>query len=123
VNEESFVELTHGSLFVNYLSLFAELEVQYDQETQRKREKSIQFFREAFLASGTSKNIFPRQEKLLRSVEQFVFDQVSKKLLNHRYNRTIRKIVFSLRHNEETRQKLFVDKSFSVENFVREFVK
>jgi len=102
---------------------FAELEVQYDQETQRKREKSIQFFREAFLASGSSKNIFPRQEKLLRSVEQYVFDQVSRKLLNHRYNRTIRKIVFSLRHNEESRQKLFVEKSFNVENFVREFVK
>ena len=66
------------------------------------------------LASGTSKNVFPTQEKLLQNIEQYVFEKVSKKLLNIRYNRTLRKIIFSLRHNEELKQKVLFEKSLNV---------
>ena len=96
--------------------------VQYDEETDWKREKSMQFLREAALASGTSKNVFPTQEKLLVSIEQYVFEKVSKKLLNIRYNRTLRKIIFSLRHNEELKQKVLFEKSLTVENFIKIFL-
>ena len=74
------------------------------------------------LASGTSKNVFPTQEKLLVSIEQYVFEKVSKKLLNIRYNRTLRKIIFSLRHNEELKQKVLFEKSLTVENFIKIFL-
>ena len=74
------------------------------------------------LANGASKNVFPAQEKLLRNIEQFVFEKVSKKLLNIRYNRTLRKIIFSLRHNEELKQKVLFQKSLSVENFIKIFL-
>jgi hypothetical protein len=72
---------------------------------------------------SASKNLYPAQEKLLRQIERFVFEKVSKKLVNSRYNRTIRKIVFCFRNNEDVTQKVLFEKSISVENFVKDFAK
>ena len=102
--------------------------LQYDEATTLKREKSIKMMREALTSSSlascsTPKNVFPAQEKLFKSIERFVFEIVSKKLLNFRYNRTLRKIVFCFRNIEDLTKKVLFEKAISVEHFVKEFAK
>ena len=58
---------------------------------------------------------------LVDALEREVFHQ-SKQLAGVAYRRTMRTLVFKLKHSQDVRSKL-LDKSLSVENLVKQFKK
>ena len=58
---------------------------------------------------------------LVDALEREVFHQ-SKRLAGVAYRRTMRTLVFKLKHSQDVRSKL-LDKSLSVENLVKQFKK
>jgi len=73
--------------------------VDYDQETIRLRDKSLSLMRESLVSRGLSSPTMESEEQIRRT-EVYIFENKSKKLLNTRYKRIVRKVVFALRHNQ-----------------------
>lgn len=97
--------------------------VDYDQETIRLRDKSLQFLREAILLASRGNDCpSPCSEEVIQKIERHVFERMSKKLLNARYKRIIRKVVFALRHNETFRSEIFSKKPSTICDIIEDLV-
>ncbi|KAK3094986.1 hypothetical protein FSP39_008772 [Pinctada imbricata] len=90
-----------------------QIEVKCDLKTENMRNSAKKMLADALSLEASS--------ALPEVIEREVF-YVHKRLINHAYRRTMRAVVFALRHNEDVKNQV-LDSSFTVSDFVKSYVK